>query len=548
VLNVTHGEAASFPGIAPLVIYDAATKTARSYIGAGTAPAAATLERYLSKGYKTVPDLNILSQLVPASPDVIISLLNDYGTMSFGELSAEAIRIARAGFPIHEIMFKNMNFSLLNLIGYQVLFPYNTKVYLGGQFWRPLSYKDRLTLPDLAGSLEAMASAEAAALKAGGDRRAGLQAVRDYFYKGPLAAAIADLHTKKGGLMTAADLAGYAGAWEKPVVGSYGDYEFFANGPWSQGPVGPLALQILEGIDLKNLGHNSPRYIHTVAQAIELAMADREGYMGDPAFVKVPLEEMMSKAYAASRRAQMTARAFGPLPAPGKLGATGYLEPAPLSLPTVSPGPSLPSTPIASTLLSGARIGKDTSQIVIVDRKGNAIAMTPSDFPKSPMVPGTGLTLGDRMTQFRLDPKSPDVIAPGKRPRVSPQALVVLRKGEFFMAYSSPGEDMQTQALVQVFLNMAVFGMGLEEAIEAPRFRDVSMPASFAPHQAYPGTLLLEAALYDKAAAGLAELGYTTKRNPDWDNTFGAVGAVLREGKSLLAGSDPREEGTAAGR
>jgi gamma-glutamyltranspeptidase/glutathione hydrolase len=544
VLNVTHGEAASFPSIAPLVLYDAATKSVHSYIGAGVAPAAATLQFFQSKGYKTMPDLNILSQLVPASPDVIVSLLADYGTLSFAQVSAAAIRIGRQGFPVHEILFKNMDLSLINRIGYQFLFPYNTQVYLGGQFWRPLYYKDRFTTPDLANSLQAMADAETAAVQAGGDRKAGLQAVRDYFYKGPLAQAIVTMEQQQGGLITAADLAQYTGGWETPVQGSYGQYTFFTNGTWSQGAAGPLALQILEGIDLKSMGHNSPQYVHTVAQAIELAMADREAYMADPAFVPPPLAELMSKTYAAARRAQMTPHAFGPLPAPGKLSGTSLLQPANAAgAAQVDQAIALPSA------LDGAHIGKDTTQLAIVDRWGNAIAITPSDFPKSPMVPGAGLTLGDRMTQFRLDPNNVDVVAAGKRPRVTPQAVIVFKNGQFYMAYSTPGDDMQTQALIQVFLNMSVFGMDIQQAINAPRFRDMSMPATFAPHQAYPGALLLESTLYDQSAPGLQALGYTVTRNPDWDNTFGAVGAVLRAGGGgLLAGSDPREEATAAGK
>jgi gamma-glutamyltranspeptidase/glutathione hydrolase len=562
VLNVTHGEAASFPGIAPLVLYDAKTGSVHSYIGAGTAPAAATLEKFTAKGYQTVPDINIWAQLLPASPDVIVSLLEDYGSMSFAQVAAEAIRIGRQGFPVHEIMYQNMDLSLVERIGYQFLFPYNVQVYLGGQFWRPLYYKDRFKTPDLANTLQAMSDAETAARQAGGDRQAGLQAVRDYFYTGPLSQAIVKMHQEQDGLFTASDLADYKGGWETPVQGSYGEYTFYTNSTWSQGAVTPLTLQILDGIDLKSMGHNSPQYVHTVAQAIELAMADREAYMADPAFVQVPLAGLMSPAYAAQRRAQMTGKAFGPLPPPGQpegaafqpalgaqnAGADALAQTGRTDAPAQNATLAQSARAEVAQLLAGARIGKDTTQLAIVDVWGNAIAITPSDFPKSPMVPGTGLTLGDRMTQFRLDPNNVDALAPGKRPRVTPHAVIVLKNGQFYMAINTPGDDMQPQALVQVFLNMAVFGMDIQSAIDAPRFRDMSMPASFAPHEASPGTLLLESSLYDQSAAGLQALGYTVTRSPDWDNTFGAVGAVLKGGPGLLAGSDPREEGIAAGK
>jgi gamma-glutamyltranspeptidase/glutathione hydrolase len=538
-LNVTHDEASSFPGVAPLMIYDAKTGVVSSYIGAGTAPAAATIARFKAKGYKTIPALNIWAQLLPASPDVIVSLLRDHGTMSFQQIVQPAIALAREGFPVHHVMMHNMDLSLVERIGFAVIFPYNTKVYLGGQWWRPMYPKDRLKLPDLANTLEAMARAEQSALSGGASRAQGLQAVRDYFYKGPMADAIVKMEKAQHGLITAEDLAGYTGGWETPVQGSYGAYTYYTNGTWSQGAIGPLALQILEGIDLKSMGHNSPRYVHTVAQAIELAMADREAYMADPAFVKVPLKEIMSKGYAAQRRQKMTDRAFGPLPAPGVVA--GLSSAPPLSSPE-------PDRLHMAGFLRELRIGKDTSQIAIVDKLGNAVSLTPSDFPKSPMVPGTGLTLGNRMTQFRLDPSNVDALAPGKRPRITPHAAIIFKDNKFFMTIGTPGDDMQAQALVQVILNMTVFGMGIQEAIEAPRFRSRSAPDSFAPHASSPGTLQLEKKLYDSDAAGLTALGYTVKSLPDWDNTFGAVGAVIKNANGLVAGSDPREETWAEGR
>jgi gamma-glutamyltranspeptidase/glutathione hydrolase len=193
-------------------------------------------------------------------------------------------------------------------------------------------------------------------------------------------------------------------------------------------------------------------------------------------------------------------------------------------------------------------IGKDTSQLVVVDADGNAVAITPSDFPKSPMVPGTGMTLGDRMVQFRLDPASPTSLAPGKRPRVTPHAMIVMRNGKFFMAYNTPGGDMQPQALLQVFLNMEIFGMSLQDAISAPRFRTQSVPSSFAPHESLPGTLWLEAPLYDRAGIELAAYGYEVVRKPRWDNDFGAVGAIRRRDNELVAAADPREATWASGR
>nr|MDJ0869832.1 gamma-glutamyltransferase [Myxococcota bacterium] len=195
-----------------------------------------------------------------------------------------------------------------------------------------------------------------------------------------------------------------------------------------------------------------------------------------------------------------------------------------------------------------ARAGRDTSYLAVIDAAGNSVSMTPSDFPPSPMVPGTGLTLGIRMTQFRLDPASPTALEPGKRPRVTPHALMLLRDGRHVMSLGTPGAEMQTQANVQVLLNHLVFGMDLQDAIDAPRFRCRTWPDSFAPHEAEPGLVELETTLYDAIANDLVELGYDVRRWPDWDNHFSAVGVVRHAGGALLAGSDPRESTTAAGR
>jgi gamma-glutamyltranspeptidase/glutathione hydrolase len=187
--------------------------------------------------------------------------------------------------------------------------------------------------------------------------------------------------------------------------------------------------------------------------------------------------------------------------------------------------------------------------VVVIDPQGNAVVITPSDFPKSPMPPELGINLGDRMTQFRLDPAHINALEPGKRPRITPHAVIVFKDGQFFMAYSTPGGDMQAQALVQVFLNMEIFGMNIQQAVSAPRFYSISAPSSFSPHQFTPGGLRLEADLYAQVAEPLHALGYMPQEDPAWDKDYGAVGAILlgADGR-LYTGADPREETTAAGK
>jgi gamma-glutamyltranspeptidase/glutathione hydrolase len=532
-LNVTFGEAASFPGIAPLLIWDARRGEARSYVGAGTAPAQATIEEFHRRGHDVVPKYDILAQLVPASPDVIVTLLQDYGTRGFAELSREAIQLAEEGFPVHWIMARAFDLSLLERIGFRLLMPYNVKVYLRGEWWRPLHHKDRFVRPDLASTLRAMAEEEQRCLERGGERRTCLTAVRDYFYRGPIADAIVALHESEDGLMTSEDLARYAGRWETPVRGRFRGFEVLANGPWTQGIVVPMALQILEGAPLQALGHNSATYVHTVAQAIELAMADREAYVGDPDFVDVPLDRLLDPEHAARRRAAMTPRAFGRMPEPADLGPEG---------------PPAWRPPQARASGAGTGFGRDTSYLAVIDTQGNSVSMTPSDFPESPMVPGTGLTLGIRMTQFRLQKESPTALVPGKRPRVTPHALMLLREGRHVMSIGTPGGEMQTQANVQVLVNHLVFEMDLQDAIDAPRFRSLNWSDSFSPHPYEAGTLELEGSLYRAVGAELEKLGYRVREWPDWHNHFSAVGAVRRQDGRLVAGADPRDETLAGGR
>ncbi|MBN1241256.1 MAG: gamma-glutamyltransferase [Spirochaetales bacterium] len=553
-LNVTHGEAASFPGIAPLMYFDAATGTAESYIGAGVAPRAATIDAFRKAGFETVPELDIRAQLVPASPDVIVALLSKHGTMNFGELAAPAIRLAREGFPAHRAMVENLDFSLVERVGFSVLMPYNAEVFIRGEWWRPVHPNERMVFPDLADTLEALAAAERAALDSGAAREEALAAVRAYFYEGPIAEAIVALHEKKGGFITREDLAAYRGGWENPVRAEWNGFELHANGAWSQGVMESLILRTLEGIDLAALGHNTPEYIHVVTQAIELAMADRDAYIGDLAFVDVPLEILLSDDYAAGRREAMTPRAFPELPEPGDAGSPSNRAREKhggkgAAVAERSRADALSRFATALVSRSDFSVGQDTSQLAVLDRAGNLVVMTPSDFPQTPMVPGTGLNLGNRMTQFRLDPEHVGALEPGKRPRVTPHALILTRNGEFFMGLSTPGGDMQAQALAQVLLNVIVFGMDLDEAIAAPRFYSVSAPSSFAPHESYPARLRLESSLHAAAAAGLRALGYETVGDPDWHKDYGAVGAIMSDGSGgFIAAADPREETSALGR
>ncbi|RHX81669.1 gamma-glutamyltransferase family protein [Leptospira yasudae] len=575
VLNVTQGEEASFPGVAPLLYYDAKSGQVESYIGAGKAPSKATIEYFRSRGHKTIPILKYSSQLVPASPDVIIAFLKRYGTMSFEQVSAPAIEIAEQGFPVHKILMRNLNMNIFKRIGFSVLLPYNAEIYLENRWWKPLYHKEIFKRPVLGKTLRELADKEAEARRSGADRSRALEAVRTYFYEGPIAQKIVKAHEENDGTITQKDLSTYSGGWEKPLRGSYGPYTIFSNQTWNQGAVVPIVLQILEGIDLKSMGHNSPQYVHTVVQAIELAMADREKFFGDPAFVKVPSEGLLNKEYASERRKLLQPTAFGKTPPHGNpfayqkntLGhssdgkrlnpernesqsAARFLENSSLGFRSVSDSDSLlASNQELSFWERSGKIGRDTTYLSIIDAQGNSLSLTPSDFPQSPMIDGD-ITLGIRMTQFRLDPDHPSALLPGKRPTITPNASIVFKNGKFLMSLGTPGGDMQTQATVQVFLNMIVFGMNAQEAVNAPRFRSLNWPDSFAPHNYYPGRIELEKDIYERHGKVLKELGYDVIGRDVWEYDFGAPCISLKDpvtGK-LYGGADPRKESWAEGR
>ena len=545
MLNVTHGEASAFGGVAPTLYYNNSTQTVKSYIGVGTAPAAANINHFKNQGHDYIPSLNIEAQLIPAGPDVITSLMLECGSKSFAELAAPAIAIAQEGFPMHAIIHRNLDLAWYQRLGMSFMMPSTADVWLQNGWLQALRLHQKITFPDLAKTLQQLADTETKALSTGKSSAEAIGALRNYFYQGPIAEQIAAFHKGNGGLISFDDLKNYRGDWEQPITLQLNEYTWFANGTWSQGIMEPLILNVLANSPLATMKHNSPQYIHTVTQAIELAMSDRDTYAADPAFTDVPLDLLLSAKYAKQRHQLMSDKAFQAPARAGEISGFGGKRQGydtPLARKNVLPETSL-------IAMAQFAIGQDTSQLAIVDKQGNSVVITPSDFPKSPMLPNTGINLGDRMTQFRLDPENVNSLAPGKRPRITPHSAMIFKDNQFYMAISTPGGDMQAQALVQVFLNITVFGMELQEAISSPRFYSINSPSSFSPHDFTAAGIRLEKDLYNKSAAGLTKLGYTTIEDPNWDKDFGAVGAIIKnQDSTLIAAADPREETTAAAR
>jgi len=517
-LGVLHTDLVNFAGVAPMMIYLAERGEVVTIDGLGTWPRAANIDVFIKQHGGKMPP-GILRTVIPAAPYAWLTALERFGTMSFGEVAHAAIRLARDGFPMHWLMAE---FIEEHADDYR-RWSSSAEVFLPDG--RPPKVGELFVQRDLARTLQYMADEESAHSQRG--RVAGLHAARAAFYRGDIAAAIVRYHREHGGWLTMEDMAAYTVTFEPPVHTRFGDIDLYACGPWCQGPVLPQALNIAAGVDLRALGHNSPQYIHTLTEALKLAFADRHRYYGDPRFVQVPLEVLLSAAYADERRREIDPCKAAPgMPAPGAAFAAGA---SPQALPRATGGASTQEP--------------DTSYVSVIDRHGNAFSATPSDASSAtPIIPGTGLCPSSRGSQSWCDPSHPAAVAPGKRPRLTCSPAMALRNGKAFLPFGSPGNDVQPQAMLQVFLNLNVFGMDVQSAVEAPRFATYSFPASSAPHAYYPARLNLEGRFPRATGEMLAMLGHDVQWWPDLEWRAGAVCAIRVNPETgiLEGGADPR--------
>jgi gamma-glutamyltranspeptidase / glutathione hydrolase len=520
-LGVLQSDLVDVAGVAPIMIYHAESREVVTIAGLGTWPKALDPELFMREHGGKIPK-GVLRTVVPAAPDAWITALRRYGTMSFGEVSAAAIRLARDGFPMYPLMAESLKRHEADHRAWPssaAIFLPNGRVPQAGEVFRQT---------DLAASLQYMADEEQAA--AGRGREAGLEAARDAFYRGDIARKILAFMKQEGALLSAEDLAEYRSPIVRPERRRFGDLEVFTCGAWCQGPVLLQTLALLEGTDLVGLGHNSADYIHRMTEALKLAFADREAYYGDPAMVEVPLASLISEEYAAERRKLIRPdRAWPEMPPAGEIGrSTGRFARA-----FGDPNPE-----------------PDTSYVCVADRHGNLFSATPSDGSYgSPVVPGTGLIPSNRGSQSRPDPRHPAGVAPGKRPRLTPNPALAIKGGDRFLPFGTPGGDVQSQAMLQVLLNLFTFGQDVQGAIESPRFASYSYPSSFAPFDYYPGRLAVEGRIPEPVVAELAQRGHEIQRWPDWISTAGAVCAILADRRRgvLEAGADPRRAAYALG-
>lgn len=537
-LAVVQPDVVNVAGVAPILIHLAETRQTVTISGLGTWPKAASAEYFAREHGGAIPE-GILRTVVPGAPDAWITAVERYGTMRFADVAAAAIRLARDGFPAYAFLTERLKEYEKSYRR----FPSNVDIYMpGGRLVEP---GELFVQADLARTLQYMVDEEAAAP---GGREAGLAAARRAFYEGDIARTIVAFHEANGGFMTMADMAGFRVGHEAPVSSRFRDLDIVSCGPWCQGPVLGQMLSMLDGQDLEGLGHNSPEYAHLLTEVIKLAFADRERHYGDPRFVDVPIEGLLSKAYAEARMGLVDPETAWPaMPPAGDPARAAARDPDPLPEPPVTPLPAPMATPYATP--PGEASG-DTSYACVVDRDGNVFSATPSDSSWDGVaVPGTGLVPSSRGSQSRGDPGHPASVAPGKRPWLTPNPAIVFQGGRPIMPLGTPGGDAQAQAMLQVILNVFVFGMDVQSATEAPRFMSQSFPNSFAPNAYFPGRLNLEARLGDALEAPLAARGHTIYWWPDWFWRLGSVCAIhIDPATGLLSGgADPRQESYALG-
>ncbi|HET6854075.1 MAG TPA: gamma-glutamyltransferase family protein [Pyrinomonadaceae bacterium] len=471
-----------------------------------------------------IPATGPLSATVPAVLDACVTALDQFGTKSLAEVMEPAIQLAD-GFPIDELRVQYIRTRSPIFSQWADA----RRVFLpGGEIPKP---GDIFVQADLARTLREIVRAERLASKGTrNNRHAGLMAARDYFYRGPIARRIGDYMQANGGLLAADDFARFAAKVGQPVETDYRGYQVYKAGFWTQGPALLETLNMLEGFDLKKMGHNSVSYIHTLAEALKLGLADRDRYYGDPNFVKIPMAELLSKDYAALRRPLIDEGRASLAQQPGDpQNMKAVLASA---VQTIGRASALPEIERAN----------DTTCVNVIDKDGNMFSATPSGAWLPAVVAGdTGVLMGQRLQSSLTDPKSPNVVAPGKRPRITLTPTLVLKGGEPFMALSTPGGDNQDQALLQVLLNVIEFGMNPQEAVEAPRFDTQHYVSSFDDHEFLPGSLNVESRVNLKTIQELSQKGHKVKVQGEW-GTLSAPTVIIYDPKNGVAsaGADPR--------
>jgi gamma-glutamyltranspeptidase/glutathione hydrolase len=496
----------SFGGETPALVYDPVRKKVFAINGQGLAPTGATPEFFRSKGMDFPPGYGPLAATTPGTPGALIVMLAEFGTMSLKDVLAPAIDLAE-GYPIEK---QTAAIYGENKAQFEK-WAYSKEVFLpGGQVPEPGQI---IVQKDLANMFRKLVEAEQKALKAKKNRKQALMAAHDRFYKGDIAAEYVRASREYGGLHTLEDLAKTKARVEEPLHVNYRGIDVYKCNSWTQGPTLLQMLNILEGFDIKSMKHNSPEYIHTIYQVMNLAYADRDFYYGDPdSTPKTPMKGLLSKEYAAERRKLINWEKNNPVVLPGDpypyQGEKNPFEDLLKENKVIRESYASLDIPEG---MGEYQTHMGTTSIVAADKKGWLVSVTPSGgWPPAFIAGKTGVGMSQRMQQFVLDRAlNPfNVVAPGKRPRITITPSMALKDGVPYLAFALPGGDVQEQMLLQFFLDVVEFGYDLQDATEAPKFEAFQMQGSFGNHPAFPGRISLDTRISKDVFDALATKGY----------------------------------------
>jgi gamma-glutamyltranspeptidase/glutathione hydrolase len=525
-------------GDMPALIYSKRKDEVEVICAQGTAPAAATIAHYAAEGLDLVPGDGLLATVIPGAFDGWMLMLRDYGTMTVRDVLEPSIHYLEHGHPVlHQVSVTIKDLGPF----FQKEWPTSYETWLpGGEAPEPRS---NFRNPALARTWRRIiAEAEARS-----GREEAIDTARNAFYRGFVAEAIdaylrtAEVVDSSGnrhrGVLTGADMAGWAAAIEKPAIYDYHGWTIAKTGPWGQGPVLLQSLALLKGIDLGAMDPNGVQFVHSVVEAMKLAFADREVYYGDPDFTHVPLQTLLSDSYNDERRKLITASASMDL-RPGRLEGFETQHDLTMRMLGAMGGVGAVYEPTMAHLTE--RRG-DTVHIDVIDRDGNMVSVTPSGgwLQSSPVIPGLGFCLNSRAQMFWLKPGLPTSLAPGKRPRTTLTPSLALYEGMPTLAFGTPGGDQQDQWQLAFFLRYVHSKMNLQQAIDLPLFHTTHFPGSFYPRTRQPANVMIESSFGEDLLSELRTRGHDVSIADPW--TIGRLTAARRDADGLLrAAATPR--------
>jgi gamma-glutamyltranspeptidase/glutathione hydrolase len=531
VLNVVEPQSSGLGGNGFVTYYDKASGAVQNLSMAGAAPkglkAEAMTEQTLNRG--------ITAAIVPGNLGGLVSLLSRHGSLPLKDVLAPAIRYATEGHAIHSGLASG-------IAGSRATFekiPTSAAVFLPNG--RAPEAGELVKWPDYAATLARLVEAEQSALTRGASRPEALQAASDRFYKGDIAREIAGFFAANGGVLTLEDLAAYAPQWTAPVHTTYRGYDIYSSPVTSRGGVEMvMQFNLLEGFPLPTMKPGSPEALHLVIEAIKVAKADVYKFLGDPTFTTMPMAGLLSKEYAATRRPLMNTTTAAPFPAPGNPQAFGGTSQGPRA---AAAGPVFPERYDGDP---------ETTSFSIVDRAGNAVAVTPTlggGFGTAVVVGKTGLLFNNGMRLGSTSPYPDNVnyVRGGQIPLLNNSPVIVLKDGKLVLAIGTPGGEGIGQTQLQAIVNVLDFGMPIQEAIEAPRFILDAEPNFYKPGAAI--TVAMERRVAAATRERLQAMGHTIRALPEFTAAVGGMQGILVDQKkgTMAAGADPRRAGYAVG-